>query len=730
MSASTQFALRKVSSYSITITNCNFTDNSYNLGNGAAININNFPGKITIQNSYFGGNSAINGGAIASASTVVKISTSKFVKNRALNGGGAIYWTYNSNYKVVVGSGCTSIGNNASYGDFTATDLVRLNVSTAYPGVAQVSGQSLKSPLLVSLLDYYNQVVKTQTVNVLASIYNSTSSTLKGSSIVSSISGVASFSNVVVTGYPGRITQLQFSSSLTGVPPTIYNLYFRDCISGEVTLYADAEHASAACELCTIGTYSYFPSDSECSLCPQNAYCPGGNVVDMNANYWRSYQESSVILQCPSYGVCLGGANTSTQCRTGTKGAYCSICDDGYVRSQSGECYQCSDSASIASQMASTICLFFICFVGYLMYRNRDKLAAFYNRRLSKKVATFLVSPRYRFIRVKFKIVIAFFQIIFSIGPALNIVFPANFSYFVGYYSIFQLNLIYVPDFNCAFQTNYYSDLIFTTMSPIAEFVCIVVALRLVVIQAQRLNSRRPFYTSRMAMKHTIMTAFLLSYFVLVNVSVTIFRVFQCQAFDNGDLLLVADYSIDCRASNRAFYLTFAVVMMVIYPIGIPLVYAVILYRNREKINPPSHLVVDKNEADVVNEDIIQAAKIKVRSSYKSLEKIRNLFDSCTPKRWYFEVLDCVRRLLLGAIPVLIARGTFMQIVFVLVVSLFSVAMLMEFKPYIYTSDNQASEFLVTHFCNYKMIENLLLGCGDGSMGNNLCSTRLHDPQC
>ena len=117
--------------------------------------------------------------------------------------------------------------------------------------------------------------------------------------------------------------------------------------------------------------------------------------------------------------------------------------------------------------------------------------------------------------------------------------------------------------------------------------------------------------------------------------------------------------------------------------------HASILIYNRKKINPTWRLVIENSEKKVVNEAIIQAEKIKVRNTHKSLEKFRNLFDSFIPKRWYFEIFDCVRRLLLGAIPVLIARGTFLQVIFVLVVSLASVAMFMQLKPYIYESDNQ-----------------------------------------
>ncbi len=54
---------------------------------------------------------------------------------------------------------------------------------------------------------------------------------------------------------------------------------------------------------------------------------------------------------------------------------------------------------------------------------------------------------------------------------------------------------------------------------------------------------------------------------------------------------------------------------------------------------------------------VIQHEKIKVRNTYEEIKNISFLYDNYTPKRWYFEMFDCVRRLSLGAIPVLIIRG-------------------------------------------------------------------------
>ena len=42
-----------------------------------------------------------------------------------------------------------------------------------------------------------------------------------------------------------------------------------------------------------------------------------------------------------------------------------------------------------------------------------------------------------------------------------------------------------------------------------------------------------------------------------------------------------ADLSIDCRSATHRVYQTYAVVMMLVYPLGVPAVLGLLFYRNR-----------------------------------------------------------------------------------------------------------------------------------------------------
>ena len=81
-----------------------------------------------------------------------------------------------------------------------------------------------------------------------------------------------------------------------------------------------------------------------------------------------------------------------------------------------------------------------------------------------------------------------------------------------------------------------------------------------------------------------------LIYSVMPSVSTTVFGAFSCdylkdtgESYSDGGYL-IADYSIDCGTKEYALYATYSGVMVVVYPIGIPLVFALLLFRKRARI--------------------------------------------------------------------------------------------------------------------------------------------------
>lgn len=130
------------------------------------------------------------------------------------------------------------------------------------------------------------------------------------------------------------------------------------------------------------------------------------------------------------------------------------------------------------------------------------------------------------------------------------------------------------------------------------------------------------------------------------------------------------------------------VAQIVVYPIGIPVFYMALLLSYRLKINPKTKFVVVADEREIVSPAVIQAEKLKLRQQYDDIQYIFFLFENYEPRCWYFEVVECLRRLLLTAIPVLVMRDSVIQIILVMLVSLFFGSLYVGLHPFVESSDD------------------------------------------
>jgi len=86
--------------------------------------------------------------------------------------------------------------------------------------------------------------------------------------------------------------------------------------------------------------------------------------------------------------------------------------------------------------------------------------------------------------------------------------------------------------------------------------------------------------------------ALLVTYLVVPTVTTTVFRTFVCAPFDaevggelRTDRLLVADVTVDCGSASYAAHRIFALLMVAVWPVGVPLWYFVLLRDARARID-------------------------------------------------------------------------------------------------------------------------------------------------
>ena len=241
----------------------------------------------------------------------------------AIQGGGTVYWVHLNMDEPIALSSNEFINCTALYGEATATEGFSLQLPS---DVIQINAySSYIAPLNVTLLDYYGQIVVTEskTTVYMSAIHIEdqclgTGYLTGGTSEIFS-AGIAIYDNVEVHCQPNAYfnVSLQTSSEQFNVQKD-FNFFLLDCAMGEVR---DDE----LCVECPQGYYSFDSTATECLQCPEDAMCPGGDVMDVNSGYWRQTQYSHEVLACPNEDNCLGGTNVDEQCREGHEGLLCTF---------------------------------------------------------------------------------------------------------------------------------------------------------------------------------------------------------------------------------------------------------------------------------------------------------------------------------------------------------------------------------------------------------------------
>ena len=134
---------------------------------------------------------------------------------------------------------------------------------------------------------------------------------------------------------------------------------------------------------------------------------------------------------------------------------------------------------------------------------------------------------------------------------------------------------------------NFHDRLLFTTLGPLialaylgATYAFAVVKTKKQPVQASPSHVSRADARDRVDTEH-MFALLLLSFLVYSSASTNIFRMFACEYLDDEKEYLRADYRILCTDKNHRALQIYAGIMVLVYPVGIPLMYAILLYRLR-----------------------------------------------------------------------------------------------------------------------------------------------------
>jgi len=379
----------------------------------------------------------------------------------------------------------------------------------------------------------------------------------------------------------------------------------------------------------------------------------------LKPGYWRQSETSLLLRMCPFSG-CVGGNTTGQYCADGYTGPLCAACTfPGYSRTADGRCLLCEES-DVASLVLLPLGL--VLLVVGVVWGIRSAMTK-YNIHVDD-----LVDPQFiDRIMDKLKVLTTTLQLMANLVGGIQIEYPPVFLRFAQQFAqLLDLNPIAFVKGGCYVEETFHAKLVLNTVTPVALAAAIVLA------HLSQLDACVPYLL-------------ILAYIVFPSVSMTVFQAWGCDSdFDSGRYLRV-DYNIDCDSPEHVSYQRYAAFMVAVYPIGVPLLFAVLLYMARNRISPSDDIIdgdgrgairrssltaeraqlsiITSNRADGAKLALREEAQVRHRDNNDTIKRTKFLWGMYKPKYWWFELAMSAHRLALSSLMVVFTAGTAVQVV-------------------------------------------------------------------
>ena len=216
-----------------------------------------------------------------------------------------------------------------------------------------------------------------------------------------------------------------------------------------------------------------------------------------------------------------------------------------------------------------------------------------------------------------------------------NVKFPSVYQRFLDSVNFFNFDLSWVLSAGCLLEVDFHDRLLWTTISPLV----IMGLLGITYTTAMHRNLTSPETTIRhIQHKHVSMVPVVII-LVYSSVSSVVFQMFACDDLDDGKRYLRADYTIDCDSSKHRVLQIYSGFMILLYPVGIPALYASLLFWNSTS----------------------SAGSLTLQET-PLIRSISSLWKPYKPQRFYYEVIECARRVSLTGVIVFIYPNSAAQV--------------------------------------------------------------------
>jgi hypothetical protein len=295
----------------------------------------------------------------------------------------------------------------------------------------------------------------------------------------------------------------------------------------------------------------------------------------------------------------------------------------------------------------------------------------------------------------KLRIPIIVMQLLTQFISITGTQYPSICGDYLKWLDIINLDMSWLLSAGCILQVSFYSKLLITTLAPIV--VAAILSLLYLRVRhvyrtvnaikhpaTQRQKSSRTDALEHAKAKHT--SAFLtFTFLIFSTVSTVVFQTFACDDLTGtNQSWLHTDYSVSCDTDIHDIYEAYAAVMIVIYPIGIPALYAYLLWRHRARLNPTA--AISNKAATALSNNgsqlLQQQQPLYDRTNDSTLDSTSFLWSPYKQQAHWCEVVECIRRLALTGFLVFILPGTAGQSAVACVFSVLTLIVFAKVSPF------------------------------------------------
>ncbi|CAG9312598.1 unnamed protein product [Blepharisma stoltei] len=516
------------------------------------------------------------------------IKNTNFTENIATFNGGAISW---DDRIPELSNNCYK-NNIAEYGQSIASFPVKLmqvkedgslidykrrnlDIPISFLNATEVaSGQTIKVPLLIALVDNLNNIVRTDNSSEASLRAVNSSTQISGTTKVTALRGIFNFSKFTISEEPGFSIQIMVNSPAIAIDKikksgeSFYSenlaldIKMRECEIGEVK-------SGKNCEVCPAEFYSLNPNLISCLACPDNVVCYGNYTMVPKPGYWRDNMYTDKFWKCPHAEACLGSPDIinisyTGQCGIAYKGNKCQSCKVGYSHTSSNKCEECpATKENILILLGIT--LFLIILLSIMV--NITRKSAFKSK---------------SHVSIYIKIFLNYIKTVILASS-----FKLNWSSEVVEFFSIQNNADYVYQqiysFQCLFKYEDSTSLIyFRTLTMIASIPFLMLLLSFLFWYTIKL-AKSSYQTFR---DDFISTCIILLFLIHPSIVKKMFASMNCTEINSGEYWLEEDLDIKCWNYEHIFYmLTFSLPTIILWGIILPTICLVNIIRNRKKLD-------------------------------------------------------------------------------------------------------------------------------------------------